>query len=234
MKRDPESLSLAQKAYEQIRNGILRGQYPLGAPLSRRKLAEDFGMSVVPVADALQRLEAEGLVESWPRIGTRVRVPSPNDIRGHYVVREALETQAARLFSQKASPDERNEIRRLAEELDLRYKLAAAVQLSADELFDLHRIHMRFHMRVAECCGFRALCEAIERNQILIMNWLYDTAADRRQFPEDHHRRLAEALVGDDAYAAQEAMRAHVVYGRDELLLNLERYTKGQPNGKQR
>jgi hypothetical protein len=29
-------------------------------------------------------------------------------------------------------------------------------------------------------------------------------------------------------------MRAHVVYGRDELLLNLERYTKGQPNGKQR
>ena len=74
-------------------------------------------MSVVPVSDALQRLSSEGLVESWPRVGTRVRIPTAQDIRGHYVVREALESQSARLFAQKSSPEERAEIQILARTL---------------------------------------------------------------------------------------------------------------------
>src|SRR5256885_9165347 len=38
---------------------------------------------------------------------TRVRIPSPDDVRGHYLVRETLETQAAKLFATVASPAER-------------------------------------------------------------------------------------------------------------------------------
>ena len=52
-------------------------------------------MSFLPVSEALLRLEIEGLLESRPRAGTRVRIPSPEDVQGHYVVREALEVQAA-------------------------------------------------------------------------------------------------------------------------------------------
>src|SRR5579875_1457894 len=101
MKRSAASISLAKRAYSDIRNAILRGDLPLGCPISRRNLARDLGMSVVPISDALQRLESEGLVESWPRVGTRVKVPTAQDIRGYYVVREALESQSARLFAQK-------------------------------------------------------------------------------------------------------------------------------------
>jgi DNA-binding GntR family transcriptional regulator len=75
--------------------------------LSRRQLAEEMGMSVVPVAEALQRLETEELVESQPRVGTRLRIATPQDVRGHYVVREALETQSARLFAEKAAMERR-------------------------------------------------------------------------------------------------------------------------------
>ena len=57
---------------------------------------------MVPVGEALQRLESDGLVESRPRSGTVVDA-FREDVRGHYVVREALETQAARLFAEKAT-----------------------------------------------------------------------------------------------------------------------------------
>ena len=49
-------------------------------------------MSFLPVTEALLRLEFEGLLESRPRAGTRVRVPTPADVEGNYVVRQALET----------------------------------------------------------------------------------------------------------------------------------------------
>ena len=49
--------------------------------MSRRALASELGMSVIPVTEAIQRLEMDGLVESWPRVGTRVKVPTAQDIR---------------------------------------------------------------------------------------------------------------------------------------------------------
>src|SRR5258708_13595817 len=98
-----ETSSLANEAYNVVRERILRGALVLGQAISRRKLAAELGMSFLPVSEALLRLEVEGLLESRPRAGTRVRIPTPQDVEGHYVVREALEMQAARLFTQGAT-----------------------------------------------------------------------------------------------------------------------------------
>lgn len=222
MKRKLEALSMAQEAYSHIRDSILRGQRPLGSALSRRTLAAELNMSVVPVTDALQRLESEGLVESRPRVGTRVRIPTAQDIRGHYVVREALESQSARLFAEKATADERGEILRLANQLDELYAASGAGEADIDQLFRVHQAHFRFHMRIAECSGYAALCRAIERNQILVFNWLYDRAADRKRLPAAHHTVLAEELCSQEVERADAAMRKHVVYGRDDVLQTLE------------
>src|SRR5690242_17559921 len=73
--------SLASAAYTQIRDEILRGNFAIGDILSRRHLAEMLKMSFIPITEALQRLEVEGLVESRPRIGTRVRIPTEENIR---------------------------------------------------------------------------------------------------------------------------------------------------------
>jgi DNA-binding GntR family transcriptional regulator len=74
-------ISLAESAYISIRDRILRGQLTLGEPLSRRHLAAELGMSVIPVSEALQRLEADRLVEIRPRAGMRVRIPSEREVR---------------------------------------------------------------------------------------------------------------------------------------------------------
>lgn len=218
MNRNPATASLSEKAYKEIRYRILSGQLPLGTSISRRKLATEHGMSVVPVSDALQRLSSDGLVESWPRVGTRVRIPTSQDIRGHYVVREALESQSARLFAQKSTPEERKEILHLAETLDRLYRQGNDNGDSRESLFALHQLHQQFHTRIAECGGHPALCRAIENNQVLTFNWLYDTAAQRTKLPERHHTRLAEALCQDDPVVADVAMREHVIYGREDLL----------------
>src|SRR5918911_3565140 len=110
-----ENASLASEAYGVVRRRIVRGDIALGQVISRRKLAAELSMSFLPVSEALLRLEFEGLLESRPRAGTRVRIPSPEDVRGHYVVREALEVQAAMLFAQFATDGERAELRKLAE-----------------------------------------------------------------------------------------------------------------------
>src|SRR5437867_6972307 len=118
MKDFSTASSLAAEAYNVVRQRILRGELGLGQPISRRKLAAELGMSFLPVSEALLRLEIEGLLESRPRAGTRVRIPTPQDVRGHYVVREALEIQAARLFSEVATPEERVELMKLAVRVD--------------------------------------------------------------------------------------------------------------------
>ena len=116
--KDGEQSSLASEAYSVVRQRILRGDITLGQVISRRKLAAELSMSFLPVSEALLRLEIEGLLESRPRAGTRVRIPSPEDVKGHYVVREALEVQAAMRFARVATPGERTELKKLAIRVD--------------------------------------------------------------------------------------------------------------------
>ena len=98
-------------------------------------------MSFLPVSEALLRLEIEGLLESRPRAGTRVRIPSPEDVQGHYVVREALEVQAAMRFTQVATPGERAELKKLAVRVDQLSTAAGspAVSDGASEAARAHR-----------------------------------------------------------------------------------------------
>src|SRR6185369_13613233 len=123
MRGTAPSKSLSNEAYNSVRQRILRGDLKLGQVISRRTLASEMGMSFLPVSEALLRLEVEGLLESRPRAGTRVRIPSREDVVGHFTVREALEVQAAMLFTDAATPTERGELRKLATRVD-----AVAVQ----------------------------------------------------------------------------------------------------------
>src|SRR2546429_3884935 len=114
MKEPVAPASLATEAYEFVKQRILRGELPLGQVISRRKIAAELGMSFLPVSEALLRLEFEGLLESRPRAGTRVRIPSREDVRGHFIVREALEVQAALLFAAGATMEDRSDLEKLS------------------------------------------------------------------------------------------------------------------------
>jgi DNA-binding GntR family transcriptional regulator len=173
-------------------------------------------MSFLPVSEALQHLEIDGLVESKPRVGTRVRIPAREDILERYALREALESQAARLCAEHADESGRQELRSMGYHLDQLYASSAG----ADEefLYSVHTYHMRFHMRIAEIGGNSLLRGAIQREQVLVFNWLFDTAARQRSLPPHFHSELAAALAGSSVEAADQAMRAHIRYGMERVV----------------
>jgi DNA-binding GntR family transcriptional regulator len=222
LKRYHSRSSLAEKAYLRVRDGILQGEFRLGAVLSRRLLAKQFGMSFLPISEALQRLEVEGLVESKPRVGTRVRIPTLQDVRESYIIREALESQSARLFAEKSSSYEQMELRRMAEHLDELYDPGKHAQVDSAFLYSVHTYHLQFHMRIAECTGCIALRDAIEKNHVLVFNWLFDTVAERRTLPPQFHSQLMQALSSKDPGAADAAMREHIRYGLDQVLHSIQ------------
>lgn len=217
MNDSQETVSLAGEAYVILRERILRGELPIGQVISRRKIATELGMSMLPVSEALQRLEFEGLLESRARAGTRVRIPTEDDVRGHYVVREALEVQAAKLFATVATTQERSELQRLAARVD-------ALSARADgERFLYLSLHEKLHRRIAEGTHCQPLCEAIEKNQVLASTWLcVPRPALSDAPPPRRHQDLVEVLVKGDPEAAAEAMRQHIHNALKNTLSRLE------------
>lgn len=208
---------LADLAYQRIRDDILNGVLMPGSPLSRRRLAEQLGMSSVPVGEALTRLETEGVVESRPRAGTRVKIPSAEEIHGQYVVREALETHAARLFAELAKPADRRLLASLARKLDRGYSAEGRARNGWDRTA-VERLHFEFHMFITRATGCKELLAAIERSRVLLSNWLFSISAGSPPLPDRWHRDLAEALNTGTPEQAAEAMRVHVRYRQQEVI----------------
>src|SRR5436305_1562673 len=214
--REPAApASLATEAYEFVKQRILRGELPMGQVISRRKIAAELGMSFLPVSEALLRLEFEGLLESRPRAGTRVRIPSREDVRGHYIVREALEVQAAILFAAGASLEDRNDLEKLAARVD-------AMAVSDQSLY--LPAHEKLHRRIAEGARCPALCIAIEKTHALASTWYCVTREPSDLAPPRPHQRLAEILITGKPEEAAEAMRQHVNQGMENTMARLKPY----------
>ncbi|PYS38695.1 MAG: hypothetical protein DMG14_16695 [Acidobacteria bacterium] len=216
MKEPVAPVSLAAEAYEFVKQRILRGELPMGQVISRRKIAAELGMSFLPVSEALLRLEFEGLLESRPRAGTRVRIPSREDVRGHYIVREALEVQAAMLFAAVATAEDRNEVQRLAARVD-------ALSISDQSLY--LPAHEKLHRRIADGARCPALSMAIEKTHALASTWFCvarqnsdDTTPVRR------HQDLVEVLISGTPEEAAQAMREHVNRGMENSMTRLKPY----------
>lgn len=217
MKEPIEASSLAAEAYGIVRRRIVRGRVGLGQVISRRKIAAELGMSFLPVSMALLRLEFEGLLESRPRAGTRVRIPSPDDVRGQYVVRQALEVQAATLFAEIATPRERMELKQLAARVD------ALAQVPGNRAAFVTS-HQKLHRRIAECTRCRALSATIEQTNVLASMWLCVAGQPSPADPKRRHQDLVEVLSHGTAEEAADAMRAHIAHGLKHTLQLLEPY----------
>jgi DNA-binding GntR family transcriptional regulator len=209
---------LAGEAYVTVRERILRGELAIGQVISRRKIAAELGMSFLPVSEALLRLEHEGLLESRPRAGTRVRVPTRPDVLGHYVVREALESQAAMLFAMHATRDERSELLKLAMRVD-----SLSVQSEGNRFIYLG-LHEKLHRRIAECARCAALSDAISRTSALASTWLCATRAPSPGNPPAHHENLLKILIAADPPAAADAMRQHIRSSMENAMRRLDQY----------
>lgn len=87
---------VGDQAYEALHNAIVTGEYAAGRRLQIRDLAAELGISVMPVREAIKRLEEVGLVETQPYKGAVVKEVTQEELLQIYAVRRLLEVEAAR------------------------------------------------------------------------------------------------------------------------------------------
>lgn len=95
---------VGDQVFEAIHRAIMNGQYPAGHRLRIRTIAKETGTSVMPVREAIRRLEELGLVESSPNRGAAVKGFTHEDLLDVYAVRRLLEAEAARLGAAAIDP----------------------------------------------------------------------------------------------------------------------------------
>ena len=89
--------NLTLKIYNSLLQKFLSNELVPGTVIDRRAIAEEYHVSMAPVRDALQRLTLEGFIETRSRSATIVKAIQREDIYGTLTMREALESQVARM-----------------------------------------------------------------------------------------------------------------------------------------
>ena len=208
---------LSTRVYDDILARIMSGRMKPGDVFNRRQVAAELGVSVAPVLEAMLELESEGLIQTLPRRGTRVREASPRDVWGQLLVRQAWGGQAARLYHGDPVRRHATRLGRLAEALD---RLDARSPEHARE-------EIRFHHYLVSLADCPALTQAFERVMKLGLlhaaNALTPDPARSGAGAGQGHVSLVDALQTAEPDAAEAAVRAHVRGGVGAL------YADGKP-----
>jgi DNA-binding GntR family transcriptional regulator len=199
--------SLSNRVYDEILSRILGGRMKPGDVFNRRQVAAELRVSVAPVLEAMLELEAEGLIESLPRRGTRVRMPSAEDVWGQLMVREAIECQAARLYH--GEPVSRHGVRLT--------RFAAALDNLDARSVPYVREEIRFHHYLVSLANCPPLTAAFERVVKLGLLHAANTLEADASQPRPDHGALVEALMSATPDAAESVVRAHVRAGNSRL-----------------
>ncbi|MDI9948253.1 MULTISPECIES: GntR family transcriptional regulator [Rhodococcus] len=104
MTKRAETSLLTDQVYETMHEAIMNGDLPAGSRLRIRDIAAQVGTSVMPVREAIRRLEEAGLAERVPHKGAVVKGLTLAELVHVYDVRRLLEVEAARLGAQQISP----------------------------------------------------------------------------------------------------------------------------------
>jgi len=103
----------------ELRRELLAGSLAPGAELSQVVLAERFGVSRIPVRDALRILAGEGLIEMEPNRGAKAITLTPGEVQEIYDLRVLLECDCLRRAAGNMTPAALEEIDRIRRKSDL-------------------------------------------------------------------------------------------------------------------
>lgn len=186
---------------ERIRDAIVKGLLRPGERLPQEELAEQLGVSRMPIREALGRLEAEGLIVQQPYRGAVVAGLSADELREIYEIRVALETLAVRLGV--AMMDE-------ADLAGLRRVLQAMDEERESDLWLAH--NTEFHSLLYASSRRELLLEHIQtlRNKSDRFLSLFAQKRDRTEQAQREHWAIFEACQARDAELACSLLQEHL------------------------
>jgi DNA-binding GntR family transcriptional regulator len=202
--RTAEAAALAE-----LRDAIVRGDLEPGAPIRQSAAAEQLGLSVIPVREALKTLAGEGIVTYVPQRGYAVATLSPDSVDGIFRVRELLEGEAEQCAAARLRDEDVAAMRAALTEQ------RAGVD-AADPLAVI-TANRRFHFALLDRCDnewllrfIRQLWEALEPHRALSYRRAA-AAGDRARAQSilEEHEGIAAAFEHGDVPLALQRLAAH-------------------------
>lgn len=203
---------LSDEAYHQIQEMIVTNVLRPGQMISENALRESLQCGRTPVREALQRLQFEGFVDIHPRRGALV---TSIDIRKQLElleVRRPLETLVVRLAAQRATPDQRVEMEKLADRLDDAVRRGDRKQYLA--------INRAIHELEVAATGNSQIQNTMGQIHKLSRRFWYNFISDTESFSEAAvlHSAVLRSIAGHDA--------DHAIETAGKLMDLLERVTR--------
>lgn len=196
--------SLRGKVFHRLRDGILNGSYREFEELKEAAIAQELGVSRTPVREALRQLELEGLVQIIPNKGAYVTGITVKDVKDIYAIRSLLEGLCARWATEHISPAQMEEM-----EENIYLSEFHAGKGHAQQLTELDN---RFHEILYEASNSKMLEHVLREFHEYVLRVRKQTLSDdaRGVQSNQEHRRIMEAIKGQDADLAEQLANAHI------------------------
>lgn len=201
----PEYKAKAELVYEELYRAIMDGTLKPGDRLVTEELAAVLHVSRMPVREAIQRLQAEGLVDMIPYKGATVTMVTLEQLKQVFSIRAVLEGLASREAALLATDEDRARLEALAQEMEQTVILGDTDgQLRTNR--EIHKLIWQITSNELLQSMVASLFSSIERY--------------RRQFmqqpnkPEEalgEHRQVIQAILDHDPDRAEEVTRQHVL-----------------------
>jgi DNA-binding GntR family transcriptional regulator len=198
-------------AIQALRERIAAGRLQAGEQIRQEQLADDLGVSVIPVREALKTLEAEGQVVYRPHQGYFVARLDAADLVEAYVIRDLLESEAVRRSLPRLGEEDFLRLEELIEDMDR--------HASTGDVLALTAANRLFHFTLFDAAAMprlvnfvRILWDATDPYRSL-----YFAAPAERELANDEHREILVALRSRDADKAVALLREH----RDNAIASL-------------
>ncbi|QYX56858.1 GntR family transcriptional regulator [Roseovarius sp. SCSIO 43702] len=205
---------MADSVYDSLKESIIAGSLSPGAPLRQDEIARSFGVSKVPVREALLKLEVDGFVQFRKNRGAIVRHLSSAEILQILDIRIALECRALEL----ALPNMIDRDFAAAREILTTYSRETNSEGWSE-------LNIRFHETLYEPSGNPQLLQLIADMQQRIGPYLrkFVSQAAGLERPAREHDQILDACQRGEAAEAVALLRAHIETTKKETAASLRR-----------
>jgi DNA-binding GntR family transcriptional regulator len=205
---------------------IGNGEVPIGTWLRQERLAQELGVSRMPVREALRQLEALGVVEIIPNRGARVRLPSTLEVIEVFELRGVLEAHAGAAAAQLISSEQVEQLRHVTEsfrhiiaDLQNNKNRRNGAALTRSRWYEANGA---FHSLIIEASGNRTLGELLKGLHLKIpqnLTWL-GLNADIRRLERNaaEHEQIFAAINAGDVERTRELLLTHARHASEVLV----------------
>lgn len=197
----------SDRVLKTIIEGLLAGRFQPGQRVVARQLAEELGVSIVPVREAIHILAGEGVVDLTARKGARIRGMDRDEVAAWWRIMSATAKLGVGFAARRINRREDN-IAKLNDAMELVRENAGAL-----EPFQYLMVLLRYHMSVHDVAEMPQLNEASRRLGFFFWAIFFPAYIPVREYGEMYirnHQRVTDAIVNGDPVAAEAAYQYHI------------------------